>query len=341
MNPQDPSNFRQFIVDAPKQFEEAFALAKNVVAEGSFSSITISGMGGSALPGNLLRTYCNDLFKRNSKYQPLEIYINRYYSLPPESYRSSTLNFISSYSGNTEETISSFKEALEENLTCIGLSSGGKIEEMCKEKGIPHIKLPIPYPNYQPRMGTGYFFGALFQVMVNHKLIPDTTSEILQDAKKMQEEMSRFEEKGKALAEKLKGKTPVIYASPKYKSVAMIWKIKMNENAKTPAFWNFFPEMNHNEMVGFTNPQGPFQIIMLKDSQDTAENLKRYDATARLLDKKGINTEIIDMEGDSVFYKMFSSISIADWASYYLALSYNQDPTPVDMVEELKKILAS
>lgn len=341
MNQKDPSNFRQFIVDAPKQFEEAFALAKDTNVEGNFTSVTISGMGGSALPGNLLRTYVNDLFKRNNSYKPLEIFINRYYSLPPESYRTNTLNFISSYSGNTEETISSFNEALEDGLTCIGLSSGGKIEAMCKEKGIPHIKLPIPYPNYQPRMGTGYFFGTLFQVMVNHKLIPDTTSEILADALKLAENMGKFEEQGKNLAEKLKGKTPVIYASPKYKSVAMIWKIKFNENAKTPAFWNFFPEMNHNEMVGFTNPQGPFQIIMLKDSTDTPENLKRYEATAGLLSKKGINSEIIEMEGESVFYKMFSSIAVADWASYYLALSYNQDPTPVDMVEELKKILSS
>jgi len=341
MNTADPSNFRQFILDAPKQFGEAFNLAKNVNVEGNFSSITISGMGGSALPGNLLRTYVNDLFKRDHSYKPLEIFINRYYSLPPESYRTNTLNFISSYSGNTEETISSFNEALEEKLACIGLSSGGKIEQMCKEHGVPHVKLPIPYPNYQPRMGTGYFFGALFQVMVNHKLIPDTTAEIMSDAKKMEENLAKYEEQGKALAQKLKGKTPIIYASPKYKSVAMIWKIKMNENAKTPAFWNFFPELNHNEMVGFTNPQGPFEIIMLKDSSDTQENLKRYEATAGLLKNKGIESQVINMEGESVFYKMFSSILLADFASYYLALSYDQDPTPVDMVEELKKILAS
>ncbi len=339
-NPLDPSNFRQFILDEPKQFAEAFELAKNVKVGGNFSSITISGMGGSALPGNLLRTYCNDLFKRNSSYRPLEIFINRYYSLPPESYRSNTLNFISSYSGNTEETLSSFKEAVEEGLPCIGLSSGGKIEEKCKEYKVPHIKLPIPYENYQPRMGTGYFFGALFQAMVNHNLIPDTTAEILKDAKLLEKNLSKYEKKGKELATKLKGRTPVIYASPKYKSVAMIWKIKINENAKTPAFWNFFPELNHNELVGFTNPQGKFSIIMLKDPQDIERNLKRYEASAVLLRKKGIECEIVEMEGDSVFYKMFSSILLADWTSYYLALSYGQDPTPVDMVEELKVILA-
>lgn len=341
MNPKDPSNFRQFILDVPKQFKEAFELAKNIKVKGNFSSITISGMGGSALPGNLLRTYCNDLFKKNPSFKPLEVFVNRYYSLPPESYRSKTLNFISSYSGNTEETLSSFKEAVEAGLVCIGLSSGGKIEEKCKEYGVPHIKLPIPYKNYQPRMGTGYFLGALLQVMININLIPDITRQVTEDAAKLDKNLSHFEEKGKLLAKSLMGKTPIIYSSPKYKSVAMIWKIKMNENAKTPAFWNFFPELNHNEMVGYTNPQGKFVIIMLKDPDDLEKNLKRYEATATLLRKKEIDCEIVDMEGEGVFYKMFSSILLADFTSYYLALSYNQDPTPVDLVEKLKEILAT
>lgn len=335
----DVSNFRQFIVDAPKQFEEGLSLSKNVRVDGTFSSVTISGMGGSALPANLLRVYCNDLFKNNQNYNPVEIYINRYYSLPPETYRNS-LNFIASYSGNTEETVSSFEEAHKAGLKCIGLSSGGKIEEMCKEWGVPHIKLPIPYPNYQPRMGTGYFFGAILQVLVNQKLLPDTTAELLSSANLFNGKMNKWEEQGKVLAQKLMGKTPVIYSSPKYKPVAMVWKIKINENAKTPAFYNFFPELNHNEMVGFTNPQGNFIIIMLKDLADNPKNLKRYEATAMLLESKGLDCEILNMEGKSVFEKIFSSIYLADWTSYYLALSYNQDPTPVDMVEELKKILA-
>jgi len=201
--------------------------------------------------------------------------------------------------------------------------------------------LPIPYPNYQPRMGTGYFFGVMFQLLVNQGLVPDLTPGILSDAKKLNDSMQAHENKGQELAKKLFGKTPVIYASPKFKSVAMIWKIKFNENSKTPAFWNFFPELNHNEMVGYTNPQGKFFAIMLKDLDDNPKNLKRYEATANLLNEIGIDSEIIEMEGENVFLKMFSCINYADWASYYLALEYGQDPTPVDLVEKLKKILAS
>src|SRR3989338_8230811 len=337
----DKSNLRQVILETPGQFEVGLSLAKDVKVEGEFENVTISGMGGSALPANLLRTYCNSLFKTHPNYKPFEIYINRYYSLPPESHGSTTLNFIASYSGNTEETISSLEEAQSAGFKFVGFSSGGRVEELCKQYGVPHIKLPMPNPNFQPRMGTGYFFASMFQLLINQGLIPDTTSELLALAGKLNEHMEHHENQGKELASKIRGKTPVIYASPKYKSVAMIWKIKINENSKTPAFWNFFPELNHNEMVGFTNPQGKFFIVMLKDPLDTIRNRKRYEATASLLSIKGTESEILNMQGNSVFEKIFSSIALADWTSYYLALAYGQDPTPVDMVENFKKIISS
>lgn len=337
----DKSNFRQFIVDAPSQFEVGLSLSRNIKIKGNFKNIIVSGMGGSGWPVNLLRTYCNSLFKTHSEYKPFDIDINRYYSLPPESYAPNALNLISSYSGNTEETISSLEEAHNADLPFIGLSSGGKVEDLCKKYGAYHIKLPIPFPNFQPRMGTGYFFGSMFQLLVNLGLMPNTSDQLLTLAKKLNSQMANFEQQGIKLASKLKGKTPVIYSSPKYKAIAMVWKIKINENAKTPAFWNFFPEMDHNEMVGFTNPQANFFAIMIKDPDDDKRNKRRYEATAGLLKEKEVECEILEMQGTDVFYKSFSSICLADWTSYYLALEYGQDPTPVDMVENLKKILAS
>lgn len=338
-HPLDTSNFRQMILDSPDQFRVGFELAKGIKVPGTFTSIMISGMGGSALPGNIFRVYLNDLFRSETpEKQPLPIYQNRFYTLPPESYHE-CLNFICSYSGNTEETVSAFEEALAHNLPCIGLSSGGKIEEMCQANNIPHIKLPLPSPHFQPRIGTGYFFSTLFQVLVNQGLVPDMTAELLQEAEDLKVALPAIEEEGKALSKKLIGKTPVIYASPKYKSVAMVWKIKLNENAKTPAFWNFFPELNHNEMVGFTLPQAKFVIIMLRDPEDHPKNQKRFEVTAALLRQKGVDVEILDMSGKSVYSKIFTSILLSDFASYHLALEYGQDPTPVDMVEELKRLL--
>lgn len=336
----DPSDFRRMIIESPDQFRVGMELADGVRVEGEFDKVMISGMGGSALPGNILRIYLNDMFRREDpERQPLAIYQNRSYGLPPEGFHR-CLNFICSYSGNTEETVSSFEEALAHELPCIGISSGGRIEEMCRENGVPHVKLPIPFENFQPRVGTGYFFGVLFRILVNQGLVSDTIDEILAGAEDLKAAVPAIEGQGKALAEKIEGKTPVIYATTQYKSVAMVWKIKFNENAKTPAFWNFFPELNHNEMVGYTFPQGPFAVVMLRDPDTDPRTLKRFDVTADLLRGKGISVEMLDMTGESVYYKVFSSILLADFTSYHLALRYGVDPTPVDMVEQLKKMLA-
>lgn len=338
-NSLDPSNLRGMILDSPSQFKVGIDLAKGIkIPYGVFEHVIISGMGGSALPGNLLRIYLNDVYKREGK-KPIPIYQNRFYTLPPESYNNS-LNIFCSYSGNTEETIASLNEAIDNKLSNIGISAGGVIEEICKKNNIPHIKLPIPFPNFQPRVGTGYFFASIYQILVNQSLVPDTTLEILKLAENLKSEMAELEEQGKALSQKLNGKTPVIYASTTYKALAMVWKIKFNEHAKTPAFWNFFPELNHNEMIGFTNPQGKFFVIMLHDPNDYPKNLNRFEASAFLLKKKGIEVETIYLKGKEAFTKIFRTLALGDFAAYYLALSYKQDPTPVDMVEELKRILA-
>ncbi len=338
-HPLDISNLRQMILESPKQFATGFELAKGIKVSGTFHSIMISGMGGSALPGNLFRIYLNDLFRTEEpSKQPLAIYQNRSYSLPPESYHQ-CLNFICSYSGNTEETVASFEEALKNKLPCIALSAGGKIQAMAKEHGVPHVKLPIPYENFQPRVGTGYFFGAMFQILVNQGLVPDTTATLEQEALTIVGKMEDIEKMGETLAKKIAGKTPVIYSTAKYKSVAMVWKIKINENAKTPAFWNFFPELNHNEMVGWTLPQGKFIVLMLRDAGMHPQNAKRFEITAKLLQEKGVDVEMIEMAGETVFETMFRTIALGDFTSYYLALEYGQDPTPVAMVEELKKLL--
>ncbi|MDZ4228474.1 MAG: SIS domain-containing protein [Candidatus Levybacteria bacterium] len=338
LNSKDPSDYRRVILESPEQFRIGFELAKGVHVPGKFNEIVISGMGGSALPGNLLRIYLNDLYRNYGK-KPLAIYQNRFYSLPPESYNN-CLNIFCSYSGNTEETISSFREAIKNKLPSIALSCGGEMEILSRKNNIPHVKLPMPYPNFQPRSATGYFFSVIFQLILNHGLANDTTKDILRQTDKIKKKMLFYEKEGKVLAKKIVGKTPIFYASTKYKALAMIWKINFNENAKTPAFWNFFPELNHNEMLGFTLPQSKFFVLMLRDPNDNPRNLIRFEATSNLLKKHNVDTNIVDLDGEGVFSKIFSSLALGAFSSYALALEYNQDPTPIEMVEELKVILA-
>jgi len=150
-----------------------------------------------------------------------------------------------------------------------------------------------------------------------------------------------LEEEGAALARTLHGATPVIYAPDAFWPLARIWKIKINENAKTPAFWNVFPELNHNEYVGFTNPQGRFHIVMLTDAQDHPRNRKRFDITAATLQERGIGVTLRAIPEGDIIARYFHTLALADWTSYFLALLYGQDPTPVDMVEDFKALMVA
>lgn len=333
----DQYNLRKVILDEASQLMEGLKLAEGIKVAGQFESITISGMGGSALPGNILRIFVNNTFAKGEK--RLAIYQNRFYSLPPEAYKHS-LNIACSYSGNTEETIASLKECIKHKLPTVGISHGGKIKEMCQKNNLPYIELPYPYENFQPRMATGYFVFAIFQLLINCQLVEFDVSGLKRTAECLEKRIQNYESHGKRLAKKLKGKTPIIYSSTYFKSLASIWKIKINENAKTPAFWNYFPELNHNEMVGFTLPQADFFFLMLKDDKDHPQNKKRFSVMKKMMKKQGMNSEIIAIEGKDLFEKVFATLALGDWTSYYLALEYGIDPTPVEMVEKFKKIIS-
>jgi len=355
-NPFDKENLIETIKTAPDQLMQGLALSKGVKLEGVFDSIVLSGMGGSALVGELLQTYLSkkseihspESQNKTSKKAPdsngqnsVTIQVNRSYNLPAESYKSNCLNIISSYSGNTEETLSCFNEALQNNLNCVGVASGGKILEICQAKNIPFIRMPRPDENFQPRFATGYSFSAILS------LIADNTGSIFLNEKdfedaeeKLKSNLEKFDKLGREIAEKIQGKTPVIYAPIQYKSLAMIWKIMFNENSKTPAFWNYFPELSHNEMVGFTKPQGNFHFVMLRDQNDHSQNLKRLNITVGIFKEYGIDSTVLDIPEGDMLYRIFATLQIGSFASYRLAQLYAIDPTPVVMVEKLKKMLA-
>jgi glucose/mannose-6-phosphate isomerase len=335
----DKENLYEVIKNIPDQLITGLEIAKDVKVKGNFKAIEISGMGGSSLPANLLRIYLHDLFRKNVSANPrFGIFQNRSYGLPPEAF-DECLNIISSYSGNTEETVSSFEEVLKNNLPCFGIAAGGKVAEMCKENNIPLVFMPPPEKILQPRMALACNFAAVFQVLANSGMIEDKETEFEEAAGKLKEKSEEFEELGKKIAEEVVGKTPVVYGSTRFKSLAMIWKIMFNENAKTPAFWNFFPELNHNEMIGFTKPQGKFHLIVLRDQEVDPRISKRMEITTNILKKYGTASTIVDMPEEGMLFQIFATLQIGCWASYYLALKYGIDPTPVEMVEELKVAL--
>src|SRR3990167_9367914 len=179
----------------------------------------------------------------------------------------------------------------------------------------------------------------MLKVLVNAKLTVDFSDEILKSSEIFSFKMGEYESKGKELASKIAGKTPLVWANQMYKELARVWTIKFNEHAKNPAFFNFFSELNHNLMVGMTCLSERYFVIMLKDPADDERNHKRYEVTAGILKEAGLDSVTFELEGNTVFEKIFNSVYLADFCAYYLAEHNQVDPTPVDVVEEFKRRL--
>lgn len=326
----DKYDMRRVILEYPNQLDLGKEFVEKVNLEDlpkDYSNLIICGMGGSGHPGELLNAFLNSR-ERNF---PLPLYVQRTYNLPKAATKDSLI-FISSYSGNTEETIDCFHEALELGATIIAFAAGGKVEKISNENNVPFVKYVMNFEGFQPRYATTYALVAMNEALT--KLGLSDTVENLPTFNSRDLEIS-----GEEIAKKLKGKTPIIYASDRFKIGAKMLKIKMNENSKTPAFWNYFPELSHNEMVGFTNPQGKFFVLMFEDKNDHPQIKKRMEITKRLYEEKGVEAEILPITGESYLEKIINIFILGDWISYYLAYEYSQDPTPVDMVEDLKKML--
>jgi glucose/mannose-6-phosphate isomerase len=178
----------------------------------------------------------------------------------------------------------------------------------------------------------------MLTVLANLGIIKKQSKDILSLKKYLKKIIPCLENQGKILAQKLFNKIPIIYSSNEFKIIAKVWTIKFTENSKILSFWNYFPELNHNEMNGYANIKGKnFFTIILKSNVTHPRIIKRAEITAQMIKERGGEVEILDMPGKNILEKMFSSIILGDWTSYYLALLNNQDPTPVAMVEEFKK----
>ncbi|MDP2663948.1 MAG: bifunctional phosphoglucose/phosphomannose isomerase, partial [bacterium] len=265
------------------------------------------------------------------------LYVHRNYNLPYWADKDCLAIFVS-YSGNTEETLSAFQEGQRKKLPSVVITSGGKLALLANRKKIALVKIP---PGLPPRMSMGLQFSALVTILSNCKLLDFNLNVVSSLEKRLQPK--RLERKGKLLARKLKNRIPVIYASYRNKELARIWKIKFNENSKVPAFANYFPELNHNEMVGFERISS-FQpsifkpyILILKDPADHPRIQKRMKLTADILRGKKVAVDFIEINGKDNLSKVFSSLLLSDWASYYLALNYKVDPSPVKTVEDFKQ----
>jgi glucose/mannose-6-phosphate isomerase len=347
----DSLNMRQAILDFPKQFRAGLFAAENVELKKwrLRSPIIICGMGGSASAGDILHLWMRHEFLGISEY---EILVHRGYGLPKIERKHfedgvwEPLVITASYSGNTEETLSAYEDALKKKLPLIAISTGGKLRDLAKKDGVPFVQ--VPATGIQPRSSFGYQFGVLVSLLKNLGVIDGARKEEVADLELLLNP-AKLEKKGREIAQKTVGTIPLLYSSGAWKELSRIIKIKFNEHAKTPAFWNYFPELNHNEMTGFaslgvngksrTGQTANFNLLVLKDANDNPRVLKRMDLTAKILKKKGIASAVVTIEGKTILEKIFSTLLLGDWIAYYNAILRGIDPTPVEMVEEFKKLM--
>jgi len=308
-----------------EQLVQAYKMSQTINLKAKYNQIYIAGMGGSAIAAFLAKEYAESLDSKT----PINV-INQY-ELPSTADKNSLI-IINSYSGNTEEVLAVYKEARKKGLPTLCIASGGKLKTYCDEEMTDFFLLPR---GIQPRVAVPYLFAPVLRVLELNGSIPPQQNEITLAAEMIKN--PALEEKARNLAENCFDKLPVIYASNRLRYVAYRWKTNINENAKMPAYCHYFPELNHNEMNGFENLPEKVQIVILKEKGDHIRNKKRMDITKSLLTKKGIGVSEIELTGPCFLANTMAAMHVGDLLSYFLALKYNTDPTPVDIVEEFKK----
>lgn len=338
----DPDDMLGRIGELPRQCRDAWANAQRLTTPESYrqaNKIIILGMGGSAIGGALL----SDLVRFECA---VPILVNRDYTIPA-CVDAQTLAIASSYSGNTEETLISLEQAVKQGAMLLAVATGGKLTQRARE-----LKAPLLLFDYKamPRAALGHSLILLLGVLCKLGLVPDKSADLDEAIAVMEEWQMEIKETvplerntAKQLATKLHGKLPVIYAANYLGEVARRWKGQFNENSKTWSFFEQFPELNHNAVVGYEWPAdlaAKIVVILLSSALDHPRNRVRIQVTQEILARQGVPHQVVEARGKSPLAQMLSVIHFGDYVSYYLALLNGADPSTVDTISYLKKRLA-
>jgi glucose/mannose-6-phosphate isomerase len=326
----DKENVIDFYNKICNKVKEAYKIAElvqiNFENKSKIDEIVLAGMGGSAISGMIMQDYVNNLGLN------LKIVVANEYKLP-KNISDNALVICTSYSGNTEETLSMFKDAQRRKLRVMSVCSGGKLEDITNNYRLPLVKVPT---GLHPRQAFPYLFFPLIKIFEKLNILEDHSGKIeaLLSVLRKQD----FHKLALNLVEKLYGKRINIYSSKLLKGVIYRWKTQFNENSKVAAHIHFFPELCHNELCQYSVSQDEMQVILLKNDKDSRRMRKRMDITKKLISKNAEVTEI-DISGSNVLNKIFTTVLIGDLASYYLAIRYRRDPSDDAIIGELKKNL--
>jgi len=337
----DPKGMYDWIAGFPEQVEEAIAIGRSFRPPFSATrirTIVLSGLGGSAIGGDLLRTYLADRMD-------VPMLVNRNYDLPAFVGKD-TLVIISSYSGNTEETISAHRDAIKRRARVLCISTNGQTAQIAKRYGHPCISIPA---GLSPRAALGYSFFPLLMALRTMGFFKVPESEIRETVVMLRKLSRAWKDPGGAknepirLAKKLYTKLPVIYSSTEHlDAINVRWKGQVNENAKQLAGGHVLPEMNHNELVGWKHLPDllkSIHVVFLKDTGTHKRVARREKLTKEWIEPMAGGVTEVRSRGKGTLARMFSLIYYGDWTSLYLAVLNGEDPEPVEAINVLKNAL--
>jgi glucose/mannose-6-phosphate isomerase len=341
----DASKMLDLVIHLPDQIEEAWRALKKFRAPAvrGKAPVILCGMGGSAIGAQLLR----DLIQHAAA---VPLYLESTYALPTFADKSTPVVCIS-YSGNTEEVLSCFQNALLRGCPTTVITSGGALAEEAVAAGVRVIRVPAGMP---PRAALGALFTPLIALVSKWGIYPVTDEELDSAVRKSRKLVEKYslgadpvDSRALQLAKRLYGKTPIIYSGDGLLCAAAYrWKCQLNENSKSMAFANHFPELGHNEIMGWECPErlrSDYFLVMLRDGEDHPRVQRGMEAAYKMLEPLASGAVLIDSEGDrgraGRLGRLLSVILLGDFTSVYLAVEYGRDPTPIEKIERMKEEL--
>ncbi len=324
----------------PEQWKEAMEMTEEldlVIEQERIDNICFAGMGGSAIGADLLRAY-------SYRTCPCPIQVIRHYEIP-NWIDQNTLFIGCSFSGNTEETLTALEAARDKDAQAVAVTSGGEMMLKAAKEEFDYIKIPGGMP---PRAALAYSFIPLYRIFQHLNFIDEGETGLKEAGAFLaeQNELLSDPEDNEALnlAEELYDTLPIFYSdATMMEPVNLRWRSQLAENAKTLAYGNTLPEMNHNEIVGWerlVHLTGRLSVVMLMDKEDNPRVQRRMEIVQELIEDQTASLHVLKTRGQTRLTRIFSLIQMADWTSFYLAMISNVDPTPIAKIDLLKSKLA-
>lgn len=324
----------KLIARFPDQLAEAMAIGEESTItphDLEINKVYVAGLGGSGIGAN----FVSEFIKGEC---PLPYNVGKGYSIP-KYVDKNTLAICSSYSGNTEETLYSFDEILKTGAKIIIVSSGGKLIQEARDRGLDYIKIPDNWPS--PRACLGY--SVVQQLYILNKLgfISDNfKSELKAAIDLIKYDIDDIQEAAQKVADRIHDKVPVIYTTDRMESVAVRFRQQINENAKMLCWHHVIPEMNHNELVGWTEKHDNLAVVYLRNHDDFKRNQKRIEINQDIIQKYCDTIIDIFSKGNSLIEKAIYLVHLGDWISWYLSVHKGADAIEVNVIDYLKSELA-